>query len=76
MVTRRWKLSVLALAILGVATLGAVKLGAANTGRADCPGQIVCPLTGKLVCRDRCPIGDTATATADAKAEPSGQKGE
>ncbi len=31
--------------------------------RADCPGKIVCPLTGELVCIDRCPAG------ADAKAD-------
>ena len=29
-----------------------------STGRADCPGKIVCPLTGELVCRDRCPTAD------------------
>ncbi len=58
MVSKRWTLSVLALAILGMATLGAVKLAAANTERADCPGKIVCPETGKLICRDRCPTID------------------
>ena len=25
--------------------------------RPDCPGRIVCPLTGKPVCKDRCPLG-------------------
>ena len=54
MVTRRWTLSALALAMLGVATLGAVKLAAGNSGRADCPGKIVCPETGQLICRDKC----------------------
>ena len=34
--------------------------------RADCPGKIVCTLTGDLVCKDRCPIGsDTDVANAD-----------
>ncbi len=28
-----------------------------STERADCPGKIVCPLTGDLVCEDRCPVG-------------------
>jgi hypothetical protein len=28
-----------------------------DAGRADCPGQIVCPITGELVCIDRCPLG-------------------
>jgi hypothetical protein len=25
--------------------------------RDDCPGKIVCPLTGQLICKDRCPLG-------------------
>ncbi len=58
MVTRRWTITALALAVLGVATLGTVKLVAANTDRADCPGKIVCPQTGKLICRDKCPTVD------------------
>ncbi len=63
--TRRWTLSALALAMLGVAALGAVKLAdrqagytGANSERADCPGKIVCPETGKLICRDQCPTID------------------
>jgi hypothetical protein len=24
--------------------------------RSDCPGRIVCPITGKEVCIDRCPL--------------------
>ena len=58
MVTRRWTLAVVAPAILGIATLGAVTLAAANTDRPDCPGKIVCPDTGKLICRDKCPTID------------------
>ncbi len=58
MVTRRWTLSVVALAMLGVVTLGAVKLAAAKAERADCPGKIVCPVTGKLICQDQCPMID------------------
>ena len=27
-----------------------------NAERADCPGQVTCPLTGELVCKDRCPL--------------------
>ncbi len=29
----------------------------ARSERTDCPGKIVCPLTGELVCTDRCPLG-------------------
>lgn len=28
-----------------------------STSRTDCPGKIVCPLTGDLVCKDHCPLG-------------------
>ena len=30
--------------------------------RPDCPGRIVCPLTGKPVCKDRCPLGAALVA--------------
>jgi hypothetical protein len=26
--------------------------------RADCPGKIVCPITGELICADQCPAGE------------------
>ncbi len=36
--------------------------------RADCPGKIVCPITGELVCKDRCPLGaeDTDEGVSEA----------
>ena len=40
--------------------------------RRDCPGKIICPLTGDLACKDRCPLGENEAAgtpqccTADA----------
>lgn len=34
--------------------------------RPDCPGKIVCPLTGDLVCKDRCPLNGDADAAASA----------
>lgn len=43
---------------LGLATLGAAKLATAQADRPDCPGRIVCPRTGELVCRDKCPTVD------------------
>ena len=39
--------------ITALATSGQVE-------RPDCPGKIVCPLTGEPVCKDRCPLGATA----------------
>jgi hypothetical protein len=32
--------------------------------RADCPGKIVCPITGELVCADRCPAGQRSAVAA------------
>lgn len=29
----------------------------ARSQRQDCPGKIICPLTGEPVCKDRCPLG-------------------
>lgn len=44
----------------------------ASAARADCPGKIVCPITGELVCIDQCPAGagaksDVALAVAQPK---------
>ena len=47
--------------------LGAGITAFATSGRAarpDCPGTIVCPLTGEAVCKDRCPLGATAADEA------------
>jgi len=46
-------------AILTVAAFGAMRWAAASTEQPDCPGKIVCPLTGELVCRDQCPTVDS-----------------
>lgn len=46
--------ALVAVAALGLATLGAAKLAAAQADRADCPGKIVCPRTGEVICRDQC----------------------
>jgi len=47
----------LAAATIAASSLGAFGL-ASQQQRPDCPGKIVCPLTGELVCRDRCPAID------------------
>ncbi len=48
------------LVILGVISLIGVSAGlvttqAADPTRPDCPGTIECPLTGEVICADRCP---------------------
>lgn len=34
-----------------------------DASRPDCPGQIRCPLSGELVCRDRCPANGQQVPT-------------
>ena len=47
-------LSVSTLAMLGLAS--AIAAPAAGLARSDCPGKVICPLTGEKVCRDQCPL--------------------
>lgn len=55
--TRR-TLAAFGAAALAAGALGAVGLSTTGSGRADCPGRVRCPLTGEMVCRDRCPVLD------------------
>lgn len=61
----------IATALLGGVGLAAVPfsgaLGSAQN-RADCPGRLVCPLTGELVCRDRCPLDAQGDADVETDA--------
>jgi hypothetical protein len=43
----------------------------AQKQRADCPGKVVCPLTGEEVCKDQCPLA--AKKTASTRADCPGQ---
>lgn len=63
MTRRRWLHRLLVLT--GVLALGGIGWAAASSERPDCPGKIICPLTGKLVCKDRCPLGANSAGTAD-----------
>lgn len=70
--TVRWSLVVVCLLAGGISTYvfafaggrAPVSSGQAQAqldpDRPDCPGRIVCPLTGELVCRDRCPLAPGA----------------
>ena len=33
---------------------------ASGEKREDCPGKIICPLTGQEICKDQCPLGSKA----------------
>jgi hypothetical protein len=60
-----------AAALLLAAGVGAYALGTARASRhaerADCPGKITCPLTGEEICKDKCPVGVEAQASAAKK---------
>lgn len=58
MTRRNWVFLAMALAALGVTGFGGMTLATASSERADCPGKIVCPLTGEPICRDKCPRVD------------------
>lgn len=45
-------------AIVGLVALAGVVFAQSRTERPDCPGKIVCPETGRLICRDKCPTVD------------------
>ncbi len=51
---KRAVLSLVAVAAIGLSV--AVAAGAAGVQRSDCPGKVVCPLTGDEVCKDQCPL--------------------
>lgn len=64
MITRKNFIGLTA-AVIAASTLGAFGLASQTSGggdaeRPDCPGKIICPLTGELVCKDRCPLGEEA----------------
>lgn len=49
--------------VLGLVGTGLAVAGSGPLGRPDCPGTVVCPLTGETVCRDRCPLNAEARET-------------
>ena len=53
---------VIALLIIGS---GLTTSALSESERPDCPGKIICPLTGELVCKDRCPLGVDETQPED-----------
>lgn len=62
MTRRTWMLRLLAVA--SAVTVGGLAWATSASHRADCPGKIVCPLTGELVCKDRCPLANHPTGDA------------
>ncbi len=60
---KRWLQSLAAVAVL--CTIVAVAGATMVTSRSDCPGKVVCPLTGNEVCRDQCPLEAEAPEESD-----------
>lgn len=48
--------STLVLGVVGTGIAATALAGSGRFSRPDCPGTVVCPLTGETVCRDRCPL--------------------
>jgi hypothetical protein len=44
--------------LLGLVAVAGAVLAQPHADRPDCPGKIVCPQTGELICRDKCPTVD------------------
>ncbi len=57
-----WTVAALVIAGAGVGAYAVA--GSCGAARADCPGTIVCPLTGETVCGDRCPLNAKQDETA------------
>jgi hypothetical protein len=61
----------LATALFAVAatSFGAMGFASPEAKEADCPGKIVCPITGDLVCRDKCPRVDMSRLDCPGRIE-------
>ncbi len=60
-----------ALAVVALSGVLAYPLAFAGTQRSDCPGKVVCPLTGNEVCKDQCPL--SVKKTDSTRADCPGQ---
>jgi hypothetical protein len=58
MIMRRLSIPIAVLATVGLAVAAYAVNSRDLAERPDCPGKIVCPRTGELICRDKCPTAD------------------
>lgn len=63
------RLSLFSLGGIVLATVSALGIARAASERADCPGQITCPVTGEIICRDQCPTIDPDRADCPGRIE-------
>lgn len=64
----------MATAVTGIAAASAVAAYMATqpgAEREDCPGKIVCPITGDLICADQCPAEAEKTPSLPVSDVPS-----
>ncbi len=45
--------------------VAAYSSGSTRSERPDCPGKIVCPITGELICIDQCPAQEQSAAAPE-----------
>lgn len=65
-----WKRTLLSLAaVAALSGFVAYPLVFASTETSDCPGKVVCPVTGEEVCKDRCPLLDAERSDCPGKVE-------
>ncbi len=57
---RGWMLPGVGLLALSFFVVGVGRLAKVDADRPDCPGKMVCPLTGELICKDRCSAKDAS----------------
>lgn len=55
--------------VLAIGAIVAVAGAATGFQQSDCPGKVVCPLTGDEVCRDQCPLVDANRDDCPGKIE-------
>ncbi len=61
-------------AATGIVTAGAAAAymtGTRDAQREDCPGKIICPITGDLICADECPAEAAKTVALPVSDVPA-----
>lgn len=64
--------STLSIAVVAAVAIAAARpsfVGAGAADRPDCPGKIRCPISGEMICRDKCPRIDANRADCPGKIE-------
>lgn len=62
-------LGILSLALLFLGVTAVASELNRSTQRADCPGKVICPLSGEEICKDQCPLIDSSRPDCPGKIE-------